>query len=451
MIFVGIDYPVKISQIPKFEKQNEIRINVFGYDEKEKYTHIFPRYVSDFDFNTTVNLLLISNGVQSHYILIKSLNSLLQNKTKHLGSQFCERCLQSFSTKHLLASHKELCSKKQIQKTIMPTDPTLNFINFKYMEPNTVTIYADFEALLVPHNEVIGQKTQLTHKHIPCSYGYIVCSPHEHLNKPVKIYRGQDCVERFVKDMVNEYLDVKDILNGNVSMVFDNNDKVEFESSTTCRICHDKLNWIDNKNCVVRDHCHVSGKFRSAVHNECNLKMQMQRRLIIIFHNGKGYEHHFLIKHLSSVFSDLSEIEIIADTSEKFTQIKTPLFIFRDSFSHLPYSLSELTENLKKKGEEYFPLVKAAFSKKNHFKAALSKGIYCYDYMTNFSKFDEDIPNVDVFYNSLNDEELSSSEFERLKYMCRIYKISTIGELHDHYLKVKNIFGFSELYNVCTI
>ena len=87
LIIVGIDYPVKISQIPKFEKQNEIRVNVFGYDEKEKNTHIFPRYVSDFDFKTTVNLLLISNGVQSHYILIKSLNALLQNKTNN--SEVC--------------------------------------------------------------------------------------------------------------------------------------------------------------------------------------------------------------------------------------------------------------------------------------------------------------------------------------------------------------------------
>ena len=209
--------------------------------------------------------------------------------------KFCVRCLQSFTTKVLLDSHMKLCSKKQIQKTTLPADTLLKFSNFKYKEPNTITIYADFEALLVPYNKVVGGRTQLTHKHIPCGYAYIVVSPHENLNKPVKIYRGEDCADRFIKDMLEEYDNVKDILNGNVSMIFDSNDKVRFENSTKCSICLKSLDWLDTKNYVVRDHCHVTGKFRAAVHNECNLKLQMQRYLIIIFHNGKGYDYHFLL------------------------------------------------------------------------------------------------------------------------------------------------------------
>ena len=38
----GITYPVSLSQIPKFEKQNDISINVFDYEEKA----IFPMKIS---------------------------------------------------------------------------------------------------------------------------------------------------------------------------------------------------------------------------------------------------------------------------------------------------------------------------------------------------------------------------------------------------------------------
>jgi hypothetical protein len=38
----GIDFPVSLSQIDKFERQNSISVNVFGFDEGE----IFPLYLS---------------------------------------------------------------------------------------------------------------------------------------------------------------------------------------------------------------------------------------------------------------------------------------------------------------------------------------------------------------------------------------------------------------------
>ena len=35
----------------------------------------------------------------------------------------------------------------------------------------------------------------------------------------------------------------------------------------------------------VRDHCHVTSKFRGAAHNKCYLKIRIARKLPIIFHN----------------------------------------------------------------------------------------------------------------------------------------------------------------------
>ena len=118
-----------------------MRINVFGYDEQEKNTFVFPRYISEHKYSTTVNLLLISNGTRSHYILIKNLDTLLRDKTNHSDMKFCVYCLQSFTTMVLLDSHMKLCSKKQVEKTILSTDNLMNFSSYKHQEPHY--LYSD--------------------------------------------------------------------------------------------------------------------------------------------------------------------------------------------------------------------------------------------------------------------------------------------------------------------
>ena len=54
--FDGIEFPVPVSKIPKFEKQNEIAINVFGFERGA----LFPVYISKERYSVHVNLLLYS-------------------------------------------------------------------------------------------------------------------------------------------------------------------------------------------------------------------------------------------------------------------------------------------------------------------------------------------------------------------------------------------------------
>ena len=68
----GITHPVAVKQVPKFEKQNNISVNVFGYEEG-----YFPLYISPDQKETHVNLLLIQDEDNSHYCLIKDLNKML--------------------------------------------------------------------------------------------------------------------------------------------------------------------------------------------------------------------------------------------------------------------------------------------------------------------------------------------------------------------------------------
>lgn len=65
--YAGIEFPVDVKEYNKIEKQNNVNINVFGYEEKQP----FPIYVSKEQFDNRMNLLLITENESKHYVLIK--------------------------------------------------------------------------------------------------------------------------------------------------------------------------------------------------------------------------------------------------------------------------------------------------------------------------------------------------------------------------------------------
>ena len=69
-------------------------------------------------------------------------------------------------------------------------------------------------------------------------------------------------------------------------------DKLVYDNSTLCHICNVELG--EDR---VRDHCHLSGKFRGAAHDVCNLKCKVSTFFPVVFHNLSGYYSHLLLKH----------------------------------------------------------------------------------------------------------------------------------------------------------
>ena len=104
--YSGIEFPVTLKQINKIEKQNKININVFGYENKQR----FPIFISKDKNENVMNLLLITDGGNNHYVLIKDFNKFMHNQTKHEHRKhFCMHCLQCFSSEIVLTDHKENC------------------------------------------------------------------------------------------------------------------------------------------------------------------------------------------------------------------------------------------------------------------------------------------------------------------------------------------------------
>ncbi len=58
-----------------------------------------------------------------------------------------------------------------------------------------------------------------------------------------------------------------------------------FQDAIHCHICGFELG-ADR----VRDHCHLTGKYRGAAHNYCNLNYSFTGRIPVILHNLRGYD-----------------------------------------------------------------------------------------------------------------------------------------------------------------
>ena len=82
-------------------------------------------------------------------------------------------------------------------------------------------------------------------------------------------------------------------------MIMTIHDKTAYDNSTLCHISNEEL-----AKDRVRDHCHLSGKFRSAAHEVCNLKYKISKFFPVVFHNVSGYDGHLFLKILGNSKGD---------------------------------------------------------------------------------------------------------------------------------------------------
>ena len=84
----NIELPMSLTDVPKFEKQNIIGINVFGF-EKNK---ILPLYLSKLKTQKIIPLLLLTDGLTSHYCSITNFHAFMARQfsgKEHHRYKFC--------------------------------------------------------------------------------------------------------------------------------------------------------------------------------------------------------------------------------------------------------------------------------------------------------------------------------------------------------------------------
>ena len=72
-------------------------------------------------------------------------------------------------------------------------------------------------------------------------------------------------------------------------MIITKDEDTRFKNAEVCHRCNKKY----TKEVVpVRDHCHVTGKYRGSAYNTCNRSFRLYNKIPIIFHNLRGYDGH---------------------------------------------------------------------------------------------------------------------------------------------------------------
>ncbi|XP_073962457.1 uncharacterized protein [Choristoneura fumiferana] len=439
----GIDFPVTIADIKKFEKLNNLSINVYGFNCTKKTRLIVPLYISKIRDNTNqhVNLLFFERMNKSHYCWIKDISRLIRAQvTKHKEKIFfCDGCLQYFSDDGKLKLHRRLgCGNRLVQ---LPTQDNkyLKFSKFSNKMKVPFVIYADFESILSPINKTQSKATFTynTHKHIPCSFAYYIhCDYDEKLSKFV-MYRGEDCVQKFVESLYQDTESINRILTtiipsaGGTNNVFDN--------SEPCHICGELFK--ENEVYVI-DHCHLTGAVRGRAHNSCNVNFKLPRFIPVIFHNLSGYDGHLFIKELSK---SKGEIHCIPYNKEKYISFSKRVgkitLRFIDSYRFMPSSLEKLVKNLSKEQfkilPNFLPLpCDTVDDRDRQMKLLTRKGVYPYEYVDSWEKLDEaHLPDKESFYSTLCDSYISDHDYQHAQTIWDSFKITTLGEYCDLYLK----------------
>ena len=129
----------------------------------------------------------------------------------------------------------------------------------------------------------------------------------------------------------------------------------QFQSSNMCWIC-EKL--IEDKK--VRDHYHITGKFRGAAHWSCNINLQLTKNVPVIFHNLRGYDSHLIFCELNKF--DV-KIDVIPNRLEKYMAFfLNKNLVFIDSMQFMNSSLEKL---VKKLADNDFKYLTQEFCSKN--------------------------------------------------------------------------------------
>jgi len=479
--FTGIEFPVKITDVTKFERNNNISIHVFGYKKGD----ILPLRISETHIpDRHVNLLYFSKDSVGHYVTIINLSRLISSQiSRHRGraGHICVYCLHKCSSIEVYEKHVSVCRLHGAQAVRLPTrekgDDKIKFSKTEHQLRLPFAIYADFECIL-PKLERGGEesRTVKTQEHKPCGFALYVVSTDRKFYREPFVYFGEDAAVKFIDKTLEVVTELRQILKRKLKMKpLTLEEQNQYKYARNCYICKEQLprGWTDDKTQIkVRDHDHLTRLYRGPAHSICNLQLRIDPkrvRIPVILHNLKGYDSHIII---SAIEQHHGNVSCIPSNSEKYISFNIEDVVFIDSLQFMCSSLDRLAKNpehvkftqvrrfLESKytvanedlytvsfqdedindGEEELELlgdyrnqpyveprltVEERNEVEDHFKLLVKKGVYPYEYMDSMERFlERRLPSKENFYSSLTMENITDEEYTHAKTIWESFEVN---------------------------
>ena len=508
-----IDFPSTGKDRRKLELNNDIALNILYVPHNTRKTQVAYKSKQNLTCDKQVILLMITDGEKWHYLVVKNLPGILRGITSnHKEDFYCLNCFRSHRTRNKLEEHKKICENYNYCNVEMPTKEN-NIIKYNQGERSIklpFAVYADLECLLEKmstcQNNPNESSTTEMNKHVPSGHSlFTYCSFDQTRNK-LNYYRGKDCIKKFCKDLREH--GTKIINYEKKKMIpFTKEEKTYHNEQEICYICKKEFDNSDKKHCIVRDNCHYTGKYRIAAHNICNLRYKIPKEIPVVFHNGSTYDYHFIIKELVKEFD--GNFECLGENTDKYITFLAPIkkkvenenieitykIKFIDSYRFMSMPLSKLNDNIsegihnnkcadcescldyiKTKNENLIlkcfnceQYYKKKFNKDlikrfastykfcnkdlNKFILSLRKGVYPYEYIDNWERFNKtSLPSKESFCSNLNIENIDNIDYRHGNNVFKKFKLKNVGEYHDLYVQSDTLLladVFENFQNTC--
>lgn len=459
------DFPMAINRIHYFEKNNNVNINVYTYDNNEKV----PVHISKQNNTEVINLFLYDN----HY-------SLIQNFSRFCGTKnhVCPNCLAHYSNDGCYKRHLEVCKtlNENGSLVVMPEPdthgnmPTIKFKDYSKQKRLPVVMYADFEASVAPASHKCAN---VVAQHKANSFRIRIQADVD-LGIPLDYtYTGDDCDVKFVELLVLELegkiqARLNELAKLHEKPVLTQEQEAEFQSCTDCKFCKRKLRYFNVKDkCMVndrvRDHDHFTGKYEGASHNKCNIKSHQvfkgKVKIPVIFHNA-NYDIRCFINAFRKIKGD-NFVECISGVPcnmEIYKCLNINSFNIICSYAHLSSSLDTLLKNLPdSKKKSLYTIVSPqglapttpgeAERFAERYKLINKKGFYPYEMITSVEKLDIPLSQLkrEHFNSKLNLSKISDADWEHVQTVIETFGFKTFREYHDLYLQI-DVLGLQDVF-----
>ena len=237
-----IQYPLDIKDIGKFEHQNNISNNVFGYEDKK----ISPLRITTMTATSHhVNLLYITAGKTSHYVLVKDLSRLASRQYNNYKGKhyFCQYYLHGCTSEKVLKNYLGRCKLHGAQRIKLPeADNKKGHDKVKFVK-------TEYQLRLPSSSKSFTTQYQ---QHVSCgSCIYVKCSDGQYFEAP-QVNIGDDAAEKSLDQVLAAATICRQHLANKIPMKRLTQEQWrEYNDATNCLICSKPFIPADKKSATM--------------------------------------------------------------------------------------------------------------------------------------------------------------------------------------------------------